>query len=227
MAAQCQHGFSSGDPISVPAEGENGPRSEQDLSEYLALEGGDGTGKSTVAEGLVSRLEAVGHEVVMVREPGGTELGEVVRGLVLDSESVAPWAEVMLFAAQRVQLAEEVIRPAMARGAWVVSDRTYYSSIAYQGRARGLGEDLVRQINETALRGTVPDRVFVLDVDPALALERQHRPDRIGKEGVDFQGAVREAFRDLALTEPDRVVLLDGMRSVDDLVSRILGSIEP
>lgn len=226
MAAQCQHGFSSEDPISVPAVGENGPRSEQDLSEYLALEGGDGTGKSTVAEGLASRLEAVGHEVVMVREPGGTELGEVVRGLVLDSDSVAPWAEVMLFAAQRAQLAEEVIRPAMARGAWVVSDRTYYSSIAYQGRARGLGEDLVRQINETALRGTVPDRVFVLDVDPALALERQHRPDRIGREGVDFQVAVREAFRDLARTEPDRVVLLDGMRSVNDLVSTILGSIE-
>ncbi len=197
------------------------------LSEYLALEGGDGTGKSTVAEGLASRLETVGHEVVLVREPGGTELGEVVRGLVLDSESVAPWAEVMLFAAQRAQLAEEVIRPAMARGAWVVSDRTYYSSIAYQGRGRGLGEDLVRQINETALHGTVPDRIFVLDVDPALALERQHRPDRIGREGVDFQGAVREAFRDLARIEPDRVVLLDGMRSVDDLVSTILESIEP
>ena len=226
MAGQCQHGFSSGDPISVPAGGENGPRSEQDLSEYLALEGGDGTGKSTVAEGLVSRLEAVGHEVVMVREPGGTELGEVVRGLVLDSKSVAPWAEVMLFAAQRAQLAEEVIRPAMARGAWVVSDRTYYSSIAYQGRGRGLGEDLVRQINETALHGTVPDRIFVLDVDPALALERQHRPDRIGREGVDFQGAVRDAFRNLARIEPDRVVLLDGMRSVDDLISTILGSIE-
>lgn len=227
MAAQCQHGFSSEDPISVPAVGEKGPRSEQDLSEYLALEGGDGTGKSTVAEALGSRLEAMGHEVVMVREPGGTELGEVVRGLVLDSDSVAPWAEVMLFAAQRAQLAEEVIRPAMARGAWVVSDRTYYSSIAYQGRARGLGEDLVRQINETALQGTLPDRVFVLDVDPALALERQHRPDRIGREGVDFQLAVREAFRDLARTEPDRVVLLDGMRSVDDLISTILGTIEP
>ena len=110
MAAQCQHGFSSEDPISVPVVGEKGPRSEQDLSEYLALEGGDGTGKSTVAEGLGSRLEAMGHEVVMVREPGGTELGEVVRGLVLDSDSVAPWAEVMLFAAQRAQLAEEVIR---------------------------------------------------------------------------------------------------------------------
>ncbi len=196
------------------------------MSRYVALEGGDGSGKSTVALALAERLQALGNESVLVREPGGTEIGEVVRGLLLDRESVEPWTEVMLFAAQRAQLAGEVIRPALARGAWVVSDRSYYSSIAYQGRARRLGEEIVRKINEAGLGGTVPDKVFVLDVDPVLALGRQHRPDRIGREGVEFQERVREAYRDLSLAEPDRVVLLDGMGSVAsllDAISRSLG----
>ncbi len=196
------------------------------MGEYLALEGGDGTGKSTVAGALAARLEALGHGVTLVREPGGTDLGEVVRSLLLDSESVEPWAEVMLFAAQRAELAGEVIRPALERGDWVVSDRSYFSSIAYQGRARGLGEATVRQVNEIALAGTTPDRVFILDVEPSLGLERQHHPDRIGREGVEFQTAVREAFHDLADAEPERVTILDSGRPVDDLVADILERLE-
>jgi dTMP kinase len=191
------------------------------VSRYIALEGVDGSGKSTVAKALVDRLTGAGTAAILVREPGGTDLGEAVRALLLDSDRLDDWAEVFLFAAQRAELAREVIAPALAEGRWVVSDRTYYSSITYQGRARGLGEDRVRRINETGLDGVVPDHVFVLDVEPGVALERQDRPDRIGREGLEFQAAVREAYLDLARTDP-KVVLLDGSLTVDDMVTKIL-----
>lgn len=195
-----------------------GPRSHR----YIALEGGDGSGKTTLSAALVARLGAAGDEVVEVREPGGTPLGEQIRELVLDSSHVDPWAEVLLFAAQRAQLAHDVVAPALKRGAWVVSDRTYYSSIAYQGRARGLGEDRVREINETALDGIEPGFVFVIEVEPGTALARQDRPDRIGSESLEFQEAVRAGYRDLAAAEPHRVVLLDGAKPVSDLVERVM-----
>lgn len=191
------------------------------VSKYIALEGGDGSGKSTVAEALGARIETAGGEVVIVREPGGTPMGEVVRALLLDSDKLDDWAEVFLFAAQRAELARRVVAPALDAGKWVISDRTYYSSIAYQGRARGLGEDLIRSINETGLDGVVPDHVVVLDVDPGTALARQNRPDRIGSEGVEFQAAVRDGYLDLGRTDP-RVSVLDGSLSVDDLVDQIM-----
>ncbi|MET0566635.1 MAG: dTMP kinase [Acidimicrobiia bacterium] len=189
---------------------------------YIALEGGDGSGKTTLSAVLATRLRASGDEVVEVREPGGTPLGETVRRLVLDSEQVDRWAEVFLFAAQRAQLARDVVAPALQRGAWVISDRTYYSSIAYQGRARGLGEQQVREINEIGLEGVEPGRVFVIDIDAGEALRRQGRPDRIGSESVAFQKEVSAAYRDLAVAEPGRVVLLDGSGSVEELVNRIM-----
>lgn len=193
-----------------------------DVSRYIALEGVDGSGKSTVGRALVAALEARGEEVILVREPGGTEVGETVRSLLLDTESLDVWAEVFLFAAQRAELARDVIAPALDRGVWVVSDRTYYSSIAYQGRARGLGEERIRDINETGLQGVVPDYVFVLDVEPETALQRQDVADRIGREGHGFQAAVRASYLDLAEAE-DKVVVLDGSLTVDQMVDRILG----
>lgn len=191
------------------------------VTKYIALEGVDGSGKSTVGRALVERLGNLGEEAILVREPGGTDVGEAVRRLLLDSDSLDHWAEVFLFAAQRAELAREVIAPALEEGKWVVSDRTYYSSIAYQGRARSLGEDTVRSINETGLEGVLPDHVFVLDVEPDVALARQDRPDRIGKEGVEFQAAVRSCYLDLADTE-EKVVVVDGTMSVEDTVERIL-----
>jgi dTMP kinase len=191
------------------------------VSKYIALEGGDGSGKSTVVEALGARIETAGEEVVLVREPGGTPMGEVVRGLLLDSVKLDDWAEVFLFAAQRAELARLVVAPALKAGKWVVSDRTYYSSIAYQGRGRGLGEDDVRAINERGLGGVVPDHVFVLDVDPETGLARQHNADRIGNEGVDFQEKVRAAYLDLAEREPEKVVILDGSLPVGQLVDLI------
>lgn len=192
------------------------------MASYIALEGGDGSGKSTVGAALAVRLEELGETVVRVREPGGTPLGEVVRGLLLDSEALDDWAEVFLFAAQRAELARDVVGPALADGRWVISDRTYYSSIAYQGRGRGLGEQEVRAINERGLDGVVPDHVFVLDVDPATALARQNKPDRIGSEGVEFQERVRSAYLDLADEEPGKVHVIDGSSPVDSIVDRIL-----
>jgi dTMP kinase len=194
------------------------------VSKYIALEGVDGSGKSTVARALVAGLASSGEEAILVREPGGTALGEVVRSLLLDSERLDDWAEVFLFAAQRSELAREVVLPALERGTWVVSDRSYYSSIAYQGRGRGLGEEKVRAINEIGLDGIVPHHVFVLDVEPDLALARQEDPDRIGREGVEFQSAVRASYQGLAAAE-DKVVLLDGSLSADEMVSTILETV--
>lgn len=195
------------------------------MASYIALEGGDGSGKSTVSKALVARLESAGEEVVHIREPGGTAVGESIRDLLLDSEVLDDWTEVFLFAAQRAELARKVIAPALAEGRWVVSDRSYYSSIAYQGRARGLGESEVRTINERGLAGIVPDHVFVLDVDPADALARQERADRIGKEGVDFQIEVLEAYHSLAESEPDRVTLLSGTLEVEEMVDLIMETV--
>ena len=167
-------------------------------------------------------VEADGTKVIVVREPGGTALGEVVRGLLLDSESLDDWAEVFLFAAQRAELAAELVKPALDAGTWVISDRTYYSSMAYQGNARGLGVDRVREINELGLRGVVPDLVFVLDVDPKQALRRQDRPDRIGRESAVFQSRVREGYLALAAADPERVIVLDGSADVGEMVDSIL-----
>lgn len=192
------------------------------VSRYIALEGVDGSGKSTVATALAERLEALGTKVIVVREPGGTTLGEVVRGLLLDSQSLDVWAEVFLFAAQRAELAAELVKPALDAGTWVISDRTYYSSMAYQGNARGLGVDRVREINELGLRGVVPDLVFVLDVDPKEALSRQNRPDRIGRESAVFQSRVREGYLALAAADPERVIVIDGSMSVGEMVDSIM-----
>lgn len=193
-----------------------------DVSRYIALEGVDGSGKSTVVSALATRLRDAGETVVTVREPGGSPFGEVVRGLLLDSDHLDIRAEVLLFAAQRAVLASEVVRPALEGGEWVISDRTYYSSLAYQGRARGVGMDWVREINEWAVDGVIPDLVVVLDVDPEEGLRRQHREDRIGREGVDFQSEVRAAYLELAEAEPDRVLILKGSLAVEEMVDAIL-----
>jgi dTMP kinase len=193
---------------------------------YLALEGGDGAGKTTVADRLRKLLEARGRGVVVVREPGGTLLGEEIRRLLLHSSEMAPWAEAMLFAAQRAQLVDEVVAPALGRGEVVISDRSFYSSLAYQGEGRGLGVEAVRAVNLAAVAGVVPDLVVVLEVEPEAALARQSDPDRIGGEGARLQAAVLAAYHRLAAAEPDRVVVLDGGSGADSVAAEILDLIE-
>src|ERR671918_64054 len=139
---------------------------------FVTFEGLDGSGKTTQARLLQKRLDVDGLEVVATREPGGTELGEQVRDLVLHGGHVTPWAEALLYAASRAQHVEEVIRPALERGAIVICDRYIDSSIAYQGLVRGLGADQVRALNRWATGGLLPDKVFLLDFEAERGLER-------------------------------------------------------
>ncbi len=192
------------------------------MSRYIVIEGVDGAGKSTVARRLAERLREDGESVVEVREPGGSAVGEEVRRLLLHGPGMAPWTEALLFAAQRAQLAAEVIGPALSRGETVVSDRSYYSSLAYQGVARGLGLEAVRQVNETGLEGVLPDLVAVLWIDPDAALARQNVVDRIGGEGETFQREVADAYVTLATEDPKRVHLIPAEGSVEEIVDRIM-----
>jgi len=193
---------------------------------YVALEGVEGSGKTTVARAIGDRLVDMGVECVAVREPGGTWLGEEIRRLLLHAGDMTPWAEAALFAAQRAQLAAEVIRPALVSGRWVVSDRSFYSSLAYQGAARGLGVDAVRSINLAALDGVVPDLVAVLDVEPDIGLARQTDADRIGKEGIEFQRLVRDAYHALAAEEPRRVRIVDAAQSPTRIAQAVVSMAE-
>ncbi len=187
---------------------------------YVALEGVDGAGKSTITDRLAARLEMDGHEVVRVREPGGTVVGEEVRSLLLHGGEIASWTEALLFAAQRAELAETVIRPALERGAFVISDRSLYSSLAYQGGARGLGVEAVRTANLIGLGGTLPELVVVLDVTVDEALDRQEMGDRIGSAGRQIQEAVAATYRQLADAEPERVRIV-GTGSIDETTSAV------
>lgn len=196
------------------------------MSRYIAIEGGDGSGKSTVTSALEERLLSEGHQVLVVREPGSTELGEAIRELLLDGEDMAPWSEAYLFAAQRAQLTAETVAPALEAGKWVISDRTYYSSIAYQGGARGLGLETVRSVNEAGLNGVEPDIVFVLDLEVGVALDRQESTDRIGGEHQQFHQAVRDAYRVLAADEPERVILIDNTAPTDAVIERMMSHLE-
>ena len=175
---------------------------------YLALEGGEGAGKTTVSALLQEMLEKRGERVTLVREPGGTELGDAIRLLVLHSVDMTPWAEAMLFAAQRAQLVSEVVRPALERGEIVISDRSLYSSLAYQAGGRGLPYEDVLKANLLAVGGLVPQLVVVLGVDPEVGRLRQEVADRIGREHDQFQLRVAEAYRQLEAAEPDRVAIV-------------------
>jgi dTMP kinase len=193
---------------------------------FVTFEGLDGSGKSTQAERLRARLEAEGVDVVSTREPGGTELGEGVRDLVLHGGHVGPWAEALLYVAARAQLVDEVIRPALERGASVICDRYVDSSIAYQGAGRELGVDRVLELNLAAVGGLLPDRTFLLDLDPADVPSRiQRHFDRLEREGDDFRARTAAGYRELAERFPERIVVLDAARPVDELAEEVYGSL--
>jgi dTMP kinase len=193
---------------------------------FVTFEGLDGSGKTTVVELLRAMLEDEGREVVATREPGGTHLGERVRELLLNGSDLTPWAEAALFAAARAELVERVIRPALERGADVLSDRYVDSSLAYQGIARGLGVERVLQLNLVAIGGLMPDRTVLLLVDPAEARRRAgSASDRIEREGDEFQAKVDGAYRELATIFPNRVVSLDATAPPEELAERIRGEL--
>lgn len=189
---------------------------------YVALEGIEGAGKSTVAVALAALIAGAGHDVMTVREPGGTPTGERVRQILLETEgSVAPWSEALLFSAARAQLAVDVVEPALEAGTWVVSDRSVYSSLAYQGAGRGLGIEAVRAVNAPGLGRTWPDLVALLQLGVADGLARQEVPDRIGAAGHGFLAVVAEGFSRLAGAEPNRFVVVDATMPVADVAAEI------
>jgi dTMP kinase len=189
---------------------------------FVTFEGLDGSGTTTQSELLRQHFEEAGRDVVLTREPGGTELGERVRELVLGGLEISPWAEAALFAAARAELVAEVIQPALERGADVVCDRYLDSSLAYQGIARGLGVDRVLALNVNAIRGILPDVTFLLLVDPEEAQRRSGPPeDRIEREGDTFLREVDKAYRELGSAFAGRITTIDGSRSADEVAKEV------
>lgn len=193
---------------------------------FISFEGLDGCGKTTQAGMLAERLRAAGSEVVLTREPGGTALGEEIRALLLHGGDVAPWAEAALYAASRAQHVEEVIRPALARGATVVCDRYLDSSVAYQGAGRGLGLERVLDLNLTAVSGLLPDVTVLIEIEPEAAAARVgDERDRIEREDDGFRERVGDGYRLLSERFPDRYVVVDGSRTVAELAEEIDGAV--
>jgi dTMP kinase len=193
---------------------------------FVTLEGLDGSGKSTQARLLGAHLEAEGTEVVVTREPGGTPLGEEIRNLLLHGGDVAPWAEAALYAASRAQHVEQLIRPALTRGATVICDRYIDSSVAYQGIARGLGLERVLDLNLAAVAGLMPDRTILLEIGPDGAAARLSGDrDRIEREDEGFHLRVADAYRQLATRFPDRYLVLDAMLPAEVLAGQIAAAI--
>ena len=192
---------------------------------FITFEGGEGSGKSTQVARLARRLKTSGLPVLVVREPGGTRVGEGVRALLLDPEhsGLDATAELLLYEASRAQLVADVIEPALEAGEIVICDRFYDSTTAYQGFARGLSLDRIRELNEIASLGIVPDRTVVLDIDPALGIQRATRQgtDRLEAESLAFHEAVRRGFLAIAAEEPGRVRVVDANGSPDQVAQRV------
>ncbi|CAL9301539.1 dTMP kinase [Streptomyces sp. SudanB182_2057] len=190
------------DPVTAPADG----------GFFIALEGGDGAGKSTQAEALAEWIRAKGHEVVVTREPGATPVGKRLRSILLDvsSAGLSHRAEALLYAADRAEHVDTVVRPALERGAVVISDRYIDSSVAYQGAGRDLSPTEVARINRWATNGLVPHLTVLLDVSPETARERfTEAPDRLESEPAEFHARVRAGFLTLAASDPGRYLVVD------------------
>jgi dTMP kinase len=190
----------------------------------ITFEGIDGSGKSTQASLFFDWFRSLHLQAVLLREPGGTPLGEAIRSTLLDHahDSMSPESELFLYLAARAELTHAVIRPSLSRGETVILDRFTDSTVAYQGYARGLGPERVSEMNLFATGGLIPDLTVCIDVDPSLGLSRlTGEPDRLESEGLAFMARVREGYRAIAATEPSRFIVLDGALAINDLQARI------
>ncbi|HEX2704914.1 MAG TPA: dTMP kinase [Candidatus Lustribacter sp.] len=202
---------------------------------FVALEGGDGAGKSTQATLLRDWLVARGRRVVVTREPGGTQVGQQIRQVLLHGDHVAPRADALLFAADRGQHVETLVRPALERGHDVITDRYLDSSVAYQGAGRDLGADEVRRLSLWAVRDLLPDLTVLLDVSSTTGRSRRGEThDRLEREPDGFHERVRRHFLDLAAAGPSRYLVLDAgrpehelARAIQERMSALLAAREP
>jgi dTMP kinase len=198
---------------------------------FITFEGVEGSGKSTQLGLTAKRLEAAGAPVRVLREPGGTAVGEAIRQILLDPQHVGldARAELLLYEASRAQLVADIIEPALDWGEVVLCDRFYDSTTAYQGYARGLPLGEIARLNDIATSGLEPDLTIVIDVDPATVLARavtaSGRADRLELEDVAFHERVREGFLAVARAEPQRVVVVDGSGSVEEVAARVWDAI--
>ncbi len=194
------------------------PLKQKPAGKLISFEGSEGSGKSTQIALLAKHLQLLGREVLTTREPGGTEIGEQIRNIIVHNskgDEMCPETEVFLFAAARAQLVRETIAPALIEGRVVLSDRFLDSSTVYQGIARNLGSDPVQQINRFAVGTVMPDLTIVLDVPTEVSLQRirlraSDLPDRMERENAEFFGKVREGYLLLAKSMPERFVVVDG-----------------
>ncbi len=199
---------------------------------WITLEGGDGTGKTTQAELLAEWLRAQGRSVLRTREPGGSEVGVLIRDIVLHHRGdVAPRAEALLYAADRAHHVATVVRPALARGEVVLQDRYLDSSVAYQGAGRVLDADEIRSLSLWAVEGALPDVTILLDLDPERArarLDAADKPfDRLEAEKLAFHERVRQAYLDLAAAEPDRFLVLDAAADSQTIAAAVRDRLAP
>lgn len=208
-------------------------RKDSTYGVFITFEGDDGVGKSTQADLIATKLETLGMNVVRVHEPGGTSLGEKIREILLSKENdgMCSMAELMLYEAARAQAMFEMIVPALASGAVVVSDRFTDSTIAYQGYGRELGKDVVTKLNDLACGGVTPTRTLLLAADPTISQTRMEERlageegDRLESAGKEFHQRLREGFARIAANEPGRVHIIDANGSIDDVTNRILNDL--
>lgn len=204
---------------------------------FITFEGGEGCGKSTQIRLLADRLRAAGKEVLLTREPGGTALAERIRSLVREESDDPPnsRAETLLFIASRAQVVENVIRPALASGTWVLCDRFADSTFAYQGYGRGLDLDELKRINSFATGGLEPDMTILLNVSPEVSAKRMRAreaatntdADRMEKAGDGFHARLRQGFLELAAAEPERFAVIQADGSVEEVEEAVWNSIQP
>ena len=205
------------------------PSKSKSAGTLISFEGSEGSGKSTQITRLADRLQQAGREVVATREPGGTEIGEQIRNIIVHNskgDEMCPETELLLFTAARAQVVREVIAPALKRGAIVLSDRFLDSSTVYQGIARNLAPGPVSEINRFAVGNVMPDLTIVIDVPTEVSLQRVRQrasdlPDRMERENINFYKKVREGYLLLAKEWPDRVVVLDGTQTPAALEKKI------
>lgn len=193
---------------------------------FIAFEGGDGAGKSTQVRLLAEVLRARGREVLVTRQPGGTELGAAIRDLVLHGDHVSPRAEALLFAADKAHHVDLVIRPALRAGQVVLTDRYTDSSVAYQGAGRDLGADEVHDLQMWAVDDLVPDLTVVVDVSPEEGRRRRGEVhDRLESEADAFHASIREHFLAMARGNPQRYLVVDGTRPPDEIHAEVLARV--